>query len=150
MFRFLKGFAIVLMLIMLVSATSFAASASVFKIENASPFTSIMSLVSTSTGSDGAPGAGTVTSIPVPMSNFSCSLLYSGVSPSTSTITLEGSLDNTLWRSLSSGITTTLETGQFFDVTGKWAAYIRPNWSVFTRATSTYTTTATMKCVAQH
>lgn len=119
----------------------------VYNANQSKPYT-IITMATTTTGVSTGPGGVNATSISVPMSNFDCQVLYSGVTPTTSTVTIEGSIDGgTSWKSLSSGITTTLAAGNFAQVTGKWATQVRQNWSVLTKAAGS--TTATTICIGQ-
>lgn len=142
----LKGMAIMLVIMLAFVGVVWAASATIYSPENAAPF-SVVTFATTTTGETTGPGATAATSFGVPMADFSCALVYTGVTPSTSTYTLQGSNDNTLWRDISTAITTTLAAGNYVDVTDKQSTYARANWSILTKATGT--TTATMKCLTR-
>ena len=130
-------------------ATQSSTSSSIVSATGAQPYTKPMTLLSSAATTTTTAGLGTTTgtiyTLGVPMSNFSCQVLYSSATLSTSTMILEGSIDGTNYRTLSS--TTGVATANYFDSTGKWAVYLRPNWSVYTSETGTVA--ATMRCIGQ-
>lgn len=139
----MKWSAAVVIFLVVYVAVVYAASAPMYVLENGKTFT-VISTATTTTGESAGTGAGTSYTLGAPISNFSCNVIHTGVTPTSSVVALEGSIDGTTFRTLSSTAVTT--TSQF-DVTGKWATTIRHNWSTLTKAAGS--TTMSIKCIGQ-
>jgi len=127
----------------------FAASLSVTNAGNTAPYAVMdytYTLASDNTGT--APGVGTEYSLGVPVDKFDCVVSFqTTTTPTASTMNLEGSMDGTYWRTISS-VTTTLSTGNFMSATTTdelLATRIRPNMSVMTKETGA--SWAKIRCV---
>ena len=146
---FFKVTSLVLAYIMVVSAAMVFAGTSqapLYSTDKAVPFTgTIVTLSTTTTGTQTGPGVGNTVYFSMPLSIITCQKVMSNNTPSTSTILLQGSIDGgTTWNTLTSDISTGstythLNTFQF--------TRLRSNWTVLTGATGTYT--ATVTCVGR-
>jgi hypothetical protein len=128
--------------LLLITSSAFAATATVYNAKDAKPYLSQVTMsVSTTSTSVGA-GVSTAYYFSVPMSNFFCTEIIGGVTHTTNTTLLEGTLDNgTTWTTLA---TSTSTVSARVDSTGKGATGIRINNTILTSGAGTKTTT--FKC----
>jgi hypothetical protein len=131
--------------ILLIATAAFAANAVVYTSSVTSPYTGLITMTTTTTATSA--GQGTVGMTPyyvsVPMGNISCTKVISGVTPTTQTLLLEGTLDSgATWTTV--GSSTTVGNDRI-DVTGKLVTGIRINQSILTKASGTITNT--VKCI---
>jgi hypothetical protein len=147
MIKWLKsGVVISVLFFILCVGVAFAATVTLFNEQKSVPFTAVTTVMTTTTTATASgPGAGTTYTLGVPMDIYTCSFLISGVTPTTSTINVEGAIDSGAWQTLIAS-TSTAATAMGSS-TGKVANRIRANWSVLTKATGT--TTAVVKCVGK-
>jgi len=139
----MKGMAAVLLILVVGASLVFAATATVFNVENAAPF-GVFTSATTTTGVSAGPGAQTAYTFSAPMNSFTCSVVHSGITPTSSVINLEGSIDGTTYRTIA---TTSTTTTSFVNSTGTFASYLRANWATLTKAAGS--TTMTMKCLGK-
>jgi hypothetical protein len=141
----MKKILFILLAALLISTAVYAATAVVYNAKESKSYTGLITMATTTTSVDTGQGAGTAYYLSVPMSNFSCDEIVSGVTPTTQTIILQGTLDGgTTWSTLSTSTSTATTR---VDSTGKLASGIRINQSILTAATGTKTTT--YKCIGQ-
>ncbi len=127
-----------MMLLFMLATSVFAASATIMNATAAKPYTQVMTHTFTNDSTTTGAGAGTTYTLGVPMSNFTCSSILSGLTPTTQTTALQGSVDGTNWFVMSSSTAT---VSAIINSTGQMATSIRMNQTIHTSGTGTGVTT---------
>lgn len=93
-------------------------------------------------------GAGASNSMFTPFDNYTCQTVVTGQTPTTTTVNIEGSIDNSTWSTIGTTIVTGL-SNSVIQITAKPMLYSRGNFASFTSNTTTKPT-VTVKCLASH
>lgn len=134
----MKKILLLTVLVIMFASTCFAVDLE--NVTNSKPYKEKITLLSAKT----ATGAGTAEPMKVPLSDFTCHVTWGGTAPTNTVVTLEGSIDNTTYATLST--MTITASGTMWHIANKPVNYIRGNY--VSKSGGDGTTAVTLICIA--